>query len=435
MPTNDSVSHLDDFAPLPDLPQFDEHGLMVGDGASELWREVLLSLEARVDLDGWDRPAKLYGVVGPAYTEAVLGQPISFADIHAVGDQVEGDDGGRDDGGSGGLGEVRSAMSVIELVEVDGHPIEALWGYQAPPFVAGVIATFEGWAVDARKESPAGATPAHSRVRPSQHPDRVEVRSLVLVTRAGHVHAIARHRGSDPEPTPANADGTSGLEGFLVDVLRRTVGAPTGHDGYTVGDYLGRVALRFAVQALGQIVNAQVDSREPLPLAEGAESLVVLRAELDELPERDRQEVLRALALRHLLAAVARVTWLATGKGKKGLPTKVGRLLHEAAMGRRVDIAGKDLLTLIECARVAGNLTWDELAKVSSASEILPVQARNSQWAGADLVARWCCERVTGPQEDELAELEALTDTHTARSAQLLLQECCWNPSGPAREE
>lgn len=89
----------------------------------------------------------------------------------------------------------------------DAHPVDELWGFEAPAsWLAMGVVTF-GWA------SPMGA------VRPSQHPERRRVRATILMTRTGRQVTTA----SFEDGTAIDEPG----EGLVGDVLRLCLGLPT----------------------------------------------------------------------------------------------------------------------------------------------------------------------------------------------------------------
>lgn len=89
----------------------------------------------------------------------------------------------------------------------DAHPVDELWGFEAPPsWLAMGVVTF-GWA------SPMDG------VRPSQHPERTRVRATILMTRDGRQVTTA----SFEDGTAIDEPG----EGLIGEVLRLCLGLPT----------------------------------------------------------------------------------------------------------------------------------------------------------------------------------------------------------------
>lgn len=89
----------------------------------------------------------------------------------------------------------------------DAHPVDELWGFQAPAsWLAMGVVTF-GWA------SPMDG------VRPSQHPERTRVRATILMTRDGRQVTTA----SFEDGTAIDEPG----EGLIGEVLRLCLGLPT----------------------------------------------------------------------------------------------------------------------------------------------------------------------------------------------------------------
>jgi hypothetical protein len=97
----------------------------------------------------------------------------------------------------------------MKELETDEHPVEALWGFEAPDSWSAIGVVTYGWA--SPWDAPEG--------RASKHPDRVRARVTSIVDRGGREAA-----------TTVLEDGTvidhPGIS-LLGDVLRRCVGAPT----------------------------------------------------------------------------------------------------------------------------------------------------------------------------------------------------------------
>lgn len=106
----------------------------------------------------------------------------------------------------------------ISFVELDGHPSETLIGFTAPAewWAVGLLTT--GWAApgpDVRDNAYSTSGP-----RPSEHPDAVRVRVLALVDRDGTT--VSKAVFEDGRSIDEEGGG-----GFLLDLLRRSVGVPT----------------------------------------------------------------------------------------------------------------------------------------------------------------------------------------------------------------
>ncbi|MDQ6613334.1 MAG: hypothetical protein M3083_00830 [Actinomycetota bacterium] len=74
----------------------------------------------------------------------------------------------------------------------EGEPYELLAGVDAAG-ADGLLLAWEGW------DWPPDATPEERRRPPSAHPDRREVRMVILAARDGRLVSVARQRGMEPE--------------------------------------------------------------------------------------------------------------------------------------------------------------------------------------------------------------------------------------------
>ncbi len=104
----------------------------------------------------------------------------------------------------------------ISFVELEGHPSELLLGFTAWEewWAVGLLTT--GWAAPMETD-PTNPYAAHGR--PSAHPDAVRMRMLVMVDRDGTT--VSKVECSDGRTIDEPG------EGYMLDLLRRTVGVPT----------------------------------------------------------------------------------------------------------------------------------------------------------------------------------------------------------------
>ena len=104
----------------------------------------------------------------------------------------------------------------ITFVELERHPSELLLGFTAWEawWAVGLLTT--GWAAPMETDP---TNPYAAQERPSAHPDAVRMRMLVMVDRDGTT-------ASKVECSDGRVIDEPG-EGYLLDLLRRTVGVPT----------------------------------------------------------------------------------------------------------------------------------------------------------------------------------------------------------------
>lgn len=152
-------------------------------------------IEQVCENDGWDMPPRLFALVSPT----------SLAELS---------DGGLPD--IEGVPFGASAIVAATVMEMDGHPREALLGMVAPPLTLGLVLSTETWSF------PQNATQEECEtLRPSEHPRRVEARDVLLVAADGRQRWCRRVRGSDT--TEGDADK---LTGALVDLVRASLRLP-----------------------------------------------------------------------------------------------------------------------------------------------------------------------------------------------------------------
>jgi hypothetical protein len=100
----------------------------------------------------------------------------------------------------------------LGMKDIDGHPLDTLLGFTAPPEWQAIGVCCEGW-----------MAPMASGKRPSESKGRMRMRTTALVSRAsGEVVSGVRKAGEDFELMPGEAP-----IGMVPDALRRALGLPT----------------------------------------------------------------------------------------------------------------------------------------------------------------------------------------------------------------
>jgi len=149
------------------LMQFDDHGWPAGDAGVDMAKLLLSQWCAALNAKGWDQPNSV----------ALVSRPdVSAADFAAMGIEVSDvvemltpED----------LDQGPASVVNIHTDTFEEHPSEALWGQDIEPEVNALVIAMEAWM---------GGT--DSDVRPSEDPERQEVRSFLLLTRSGlYMHA------------------------------------------------------------------------------------------------------------------------------------------------------------------------------------------------------------------------------------------------------
>ena len=162
---------------------------------------LLRAVEHFISADGWDQPHYLGVAIRRSELPVALltDRSIRLVDASpAYGDLV---------------------VCLAALGNCEAH--QALAGLVAPPSAIGVILVTEGWMAPAHPTAPLADQPS-----PSEHPQRVEIRSAAWAGREGPVLGLARIRGQEPEMW---ADGSIGgrLPGALLRVMGRSTGPST----------------------------------------------------------------------------------------------------------------------------------------------------------------------------------------------------------------
>ena len=119
---------------------------------------------------------------------------------------------------------------------IDGHPLDTVLGFVAPPSWLALGVCAEGWAAS-----------TDSGCRPSEARGRVRMRSTTLVTRDGRVASGMRLAGGDLRQL-------GGGEGTVIDALKRAVGVATTPPE---APYVGWVARMLLLLIIGDVPNAR----------------------------------------------------------------------------------------------------------------------------------------------------------------------------------
>lgn len=294
--------------------------------------------------------------------------------------------------------------------------MDHLWGFTAPEWAAAVIMAFEAWSSTA--DSPFSA-------RPSTDPLRQEMRAVHMITRSGDHFVVSRVRGRDPQVH--DGTGPTRWDGFLPDVLRRTLGLPVRPHPGTVGDLLGRHLLTFAIGGLGRVLghpgDQGQDEKVPQAVLEG-------REELARMSQEERAAVVESMTYTQAVVGLSRLTYLAT-EGAHGLTSEQATLVRSVSQGNPDVVADRAALhRLTSAARAAAGRSWMQIATGHQSQQLLPEQARHDpHWAGKDLLAAYMLDREMATQEELRARLEQIVGRGPVMTLTVLLRASGWGPS------
>lgn len=165
---------------------------------------VAFMLEAECEKEGWDRPARLYDIVGVDMTDDANTR---LTDL--IGPVSE-------DG-------MVMAFGLRNAQIITGHPVDAVTGRVCGDDVLGCVLVTEGWRPPDRvlDQLAAGQITIDEVTSPSEYPDRVEVRTTYCLFRDGTERAIERDRGAEPFELAGEASGQ------LIWALRRYLRSPS----------------------------------------------------------------------------------------------------------------------------------------------------------------------------------------------------------------
>lgn len=405
--------------PLPqDLqPTFDSSGLFAGETGEHIWRIFLADLEERLNEKGWDEPSRLFAVLNPVDTEADLGSD-AIDKVRTELAQRVGRPHSTSQSRPSSLNTDGVILSVVELGEVHNHPVPQLWGFTAPPWVSALLLANEGWVVLPKKGPDGEPLPDPYNYLPnSQHPDRQELRTIMMVTRDGAQYSIGRLRGSQPE-TQAHS------RGIILEVLMRALGLPTDPPEHTVGDFLGRGALTACIRVLQPLVGEPGTPHPNLP----AEKIEEMRGVLSDMTFDARQHLLEGIFATTLVSTTAVIAWHASRHGEL-IAKPFRRALRDIAKHQKRE--PENFLALQSAARAAANLTFNDLAQIKDMAPVIPADVMKARagWADEGLLSRRLCQREMATQEELLDDLKVLVGNVPAE-AYALLEELGWLTPG-----
>ncbi len=218
------MQHRDD----PDHPASDNASMAEGGPTELLIKEAVRLLDQLSEEAGWDQPSVLWRVDMPSVVD-LAPELVS--------------------GSTMGL-----ALGFVPIAEFECHPNEVLSGLtiDGPDFIGAALVN-EAWTYPLTADGDNDPEQAKGYTRPSEHPDRVEVRLVVLLLRDGSIACAMRTRGSDATVL-MESSGTL-IDGTVLRHLRRAVGLPSRPEGpeirlETIRERLGLVASVLLVQQL-----------------------------------------------------------------------------------------------------------------------------------------------------------------------------------------
>lgn len=200
-----------------------------GDATNYLIAQAARLLDEQAEEAGWDNPSVLWRVDMPTVNDVI---------------DIELDDS------TFGL-----AMGFFPLAEFECHPNDVLVGRDIDgPVCIGAALVTEAWSFPLDEDGSVDQTRIGGYTRPSEHPERVELRMVLLMLRDGSAVATTRTRGDD-EPRVFPLEKAQ-LDGTVVRCLRRAVGLYSTPEGPSVPleDIRTRLtALAYVTLAVGLV--------------------------------------------------------------------------------------------------------------------------------------------------------------------------------------
>ena len=181
---------------------------------------AVLEIESHIAAEGWDQPARLYGLVDTA--SLVAHEPALAAAM--------------------GLDEASAEGSLTpveqELLAPERTFEDALRAISWPPGVAGCAAVVERLVLPPEADEQIPEDPAAAEEFAREHPDRQEVRIVAGATRAGATYCALRLRSHDDDQSVV---GGADLVPELLELLMATLeDDPESQRGSGVDEEAGR---------------------------------------------------------------------------------------------------------------------------------------------------------------------------------------------------
>ncbi len=206
-----------------------------GDATNYLIAQAARLLDEQAEEAGWDNPSVLWRVDMPTVNDVI---------------DIELDDS------TFGL-----AMGFTPLAEFECHPNDVLLGLDIDgPACIGAALVTEAWSFPLDADGSVDRTRVGGYTRPSEHPQRVELRMVLLVLRDGSAVATMRTRGDD-EPRVFPLEKMQ-LDGTVVRCLRRAIGLHSTPGGPSVPlEYIRTrlTALSYVTVAVGLVEAIEKD--------------------------------------------------------------------------------------------------------------------------------------------------------------------------------
>ena len=185
------VSGLDDLAAL-ELVDVDDYGWPLGENGHRLAASILTMLDENAEQAGWDQPHRIISVLRPDVSAAME------ADVVDAGAEYMEP--------STNKASEPQQMFVLGEDKFEGEVTPVLWWFEAiEPTMAIAI-----------QQEVYTAPPDGRGLRPSEHPDRQEVRAINLYTRGGREYSVTRWRGGEVRLLGHEAESSLACVAFAV---------------------------------------------------------------------------------------------------------------------------------------------------------------------------------------------------------------------------
>ncbi len=185
------VRGLDDLAAL-ELVDVDDYGWPLGENGHRLAASILTMLDENAEQAGWDQPHRIISVLRPDVSAAME------ADVVDAGAEYMEP--------STNKASEPQQMFVLGEDKFEGEVTPVLWWFEAiEPTMAIAI-----------QQEVYTAPPDGRGLRPSEHPDRQEVRAINLYTRGGREYSVTRWRGGEVRLLGHEAESSLACVAFAV---------------------------------------------------------------------------------------------------------------------------------------------------------------------------------------------------------------------------